>query len=969
MARGARTLKKDIDGNRRRSRKRVQRGGAPPTTISSVTECTRGTTGCSSTGATYNETTSFTIKVSGGVISGVGPATSWSAVLNGTTITSTVSSNAYIVASWQNPLYTITFRNLLPNTSYTVTQLTAFNGTESTSYSCNITTVTMPTKPSATATINSDGSILIRITTPDTNPLFSYFVSELSQANFHSIPWITTLSPVPVAATDGGGGYTTTIPSTSFLPGSIRNLYIAAYNTTPSLMRQSTSVFLDGSAKVVLAIPPTKPVITQGTCGWNNTTVTWPWTGPGTTYTWAVAETSEVPTFTAGSSTTVPNTLVFNSGLTPGSSPVITVTATATVITDFVVNRLTTVSDPFTAITLPALVHVTVTDVTSSSITISWTGVEGLRYIPRYWVFLGSSVITGQLGPEVTVETITGVGTLSYTFTLRYGSQFYVAVNAINACGDSGNSRHNMTIAANVPRSIIEPPPNVIRLLPIAPSITFQIITQTESSCSVRFYPTSRDVFWPEPVASYTFNGGASIPYPMISPLPATTLALIPGENNTFVGSLTNVGGTRTITRSFPTPPLTPTALSVVANSVSGTGFSVSWAAVNGSATTYEFFMGGGAVTPSSIGRNSATFTGLTANSTYSVTLSATANGTTSALSTALSVVTGPEAPVISGFSSLTETGFTVNWTGATGATSYSYVVNGVSATPVSSTTRSATFGGYSAGEYSVSVIAVNSAGRTPSVESSLRLVTAAQLQASSSVQQTASSAEEQVASSAQQQAASSAQQQSASSAQQQSASSAQQQVASSARQQQASSSAVAQAVSAAQQSSAVAQADSSAQQQAASSSLPERESSARQQAASSAQQQIALGNVETTKDGMKRSLQDLQKDIVINIDAVYRPGSSTVSGNTLATLQSKLLTLEQSKSSLLRSAIPIFQLSPTYQDSGLQTVLQNTAAVPQGQKRVFDTLRNAYIYLDANSQIIAAPPIPYFAASIPRPR
>jgi len=945
--------------------------------------------------------------------------------------------------------------------------------------------------------------------------------------------------------------------------------------------------------------PPEKPVLSQSTCSFTNTSVTWPWKAGGVTYTWSVSGTTAVPTFTAGTSI-LPNRLAWISGLTQGSIPVITVTATA--------NGQSVASDPFTASTTPAMVPVTVTGITSSSITMSWTGIAGVSYTPI--AGLHTSVNLAATG-----GTITGVGTLTHTVTgLTPDSYNYVAVNAQNVCGVSGTSPSNFTLAANVPRpTVANPYANTLRLPPNPPVVTISSVTQTQTSCSLRFVVSVGMSGWPASVASYTFNGGASIPYTTGTFI---TLALIPGENNTFVASGTNAGGTTTATRSFPTAPLTPTALSVVANSVSGTGFTLSWAAENGSATTYNFFIGGSAVTPSSRGTNSATFTGLTANSSYSVTFSATANGTTSGLSTALSVSTGPAAPVISGFSSITDSGFTVNWTGAAGATSYSYLVNRVSATPVSSTTRSARFTGYSAGEHSVSVIAVNSAGRTPSAESSLRVVSTAEIQASSSVQQTASSAEEQVASSAQQQAASSAQQQAASSAQQQAASSAQQQSASSA-QQQAASSALEQRASSAQQqadssaqqqaaSSAQQQADSSAQQQAASSSLPERESSARQQAASSAlqqsassalhqrsssalqqlassaqqqnassaeqqsassaveqrassalqqtassaqqqnassaqqqsassaveqrassaqqqtassaqqqsassaqqqaasaslsqrqssaqeqttssaqqqtassaqqqsassaqqqaasaslsqrqssaqqqttssaqqqtassaqqqsassaqqqaasaslsqressaqqqttssaqqqtassaqqqsassaqqqaasaslsqrqssaqeqqtassaQQQLTLRTALTTKDEIKITLEQLQAEIIANIDAVYRPGSSRASGSTLTTLQSKLLTLEQMKRSLLTSATSIFQVSPTYQDSRLQMILQNTVAVPQGQKRVFDTLRNTYIYLDANSQIVAAPPIPYFASTV----
>ncbi len=211
--------------------------------------------------------------------------------------------------------------------------------------------------------------------------------------------------------------------------------------------------------------------------------------------------------------------------------------------------------------------------------------------------------------------------------------------------------------------------------------------------------------------------------------------------------------------------------------------------------------------------------------------------------------------------------------------------------------------------------------------------------QQSSAVAQEASKAE---ASSAVAQADSSAQEQKVSSAKQQFASSAMQQADSSAQKQSAS--------------SAVAQKDSSAQEQAASASFQQRASSAEQQTASSAQQQVALGQAVDIKDGIKATLVEVQNDLAANLQELYSSEPSTASGSVLSTLESKLQTLYETKRSLITSATAVFQLSPGYQDPSLQTVIQEAAPLPQGLKKVYDTLRNKYVYLDANSRIVANP-------------
>ena len=151
--------------------------------------------------------------------------------------------------------------------------------------------------------------------------------------------------------------------------------------------------------------------------------------------------------------------------------------------------------------------------------------------------------------------------------------------------------------------------------------------------------------------------------------------------------------------------------------SITSSGFTVNWTGGTG-ATSYTYTINGSAATPSSSTSQSATFTGLAANTGYSVIVTAVNNGG-STPSSSLSITTLIAAPTqptdISG-SNITSSGFTVNWAGGTGATSYTYTLNGSAATPSSSTATSATFTSLAANTaYSVIVTAVNAAGSTSS--------------------------------------------------------------------------------------------------------------------------------------------------------------------------------------------------------------------------------------------------------------
>ena len=708
-------------------------------------------------------------------------------------------------------------------------------------------------------------------------------------------------------------------------------------------------------------------------------------------------------------------------------------------------------------------------NITKTGFTLQWTPVPGSNPIISYALKGASTATVSWTSPTAEISGLTA-GT-TYSITINFTTTYYYGGGITNGIGNSNTRTSPDSAALSV--STLPAPPTAI-------TITTGTITTT--GCTVTMTGYTSQTGWPVTL-SYTLNGGSSIAVTTAATVTIPLSTLTPGETNTFIASATNAGGTTTATRVLGTPPVQPTDISVSA--VSGSTFRLNWTSTNGSSTNYLFTIGGNSVTPSSVGTNFATFSGLNANTAYSFTISASANGTTTPAST-VSVTTGPASPVITGFSNINGNGFTVSWTGGVGATSYSYTVNGVNATPISTSGNSARFSGYSMGaSLPVIINAINVAGTTSSVSSTVTLLTLQQVQASSAVAETisgaqASSAVEQQASSALAEVISGAQASSAvaeaisgaqassataqeassalaeaisgaqaSSATAQEASSALAEAisgarASSATVQQASSavaeaisgaqassataqqasSAVAEAISGAQASSAIAQQASSALAEAisgaqassaiaqqASSALAEAISGARQssataqqassavaeaisgarqssataqqassavaeaisgaqessataqqassaleQTASSAQYNAALEDSIREKDNIKNEFLQLQREITAMAEGFYNFRTSGPSGSTANTLKNKLKLLETKRRILIDSAAAIFKLNPLYQDETLQTPVGNDVQKKAGVRKIFDILRNTYIFLDENKNIVPPP-------------
>jgi len=290
--------------------------------------------------------------------------------------------------------------------------------------------------------------------------------------------------------------------------------------------------------------------------------------------------------------------------------------------------------------------------------------------------------------------------TTSATFTsLASNTSYNVAIIAINAGGSTLSNTLSVT---------------TLRTAPTAPVISSSAITSSGFTVS-----WSADAN----VASYTYRIGSGSEVPVSG----TSVNLTGLSANTsyqvVLTAINNGGSTASNTLATTTLRTAPIAPVISSSAITSSGFTVSWSA-DANVTSYTYRIGSGSEIP--VTGTSVNLTGLSANTSYQVVLTATNNGGTTASNT-LSVTTlrtKPTAPSISS-SAITLTSFVVNWQSDANVTSYIYTLNGVSATPSSSNSTSATFTSLSSSTtYDVVVTARNNGGDTNSNTLPVRTLT-----------------------------------------------------------------------------------------------------------------------------------------------------------------------------------------------------------------------------------------------------
>jgi hypothetical protein len=224
---------------------------------------------------------------------------------------------------------------------------------------------------------------------------------------------------------------------------------------------------------------------------------------------------------------------------------------------------------------------------------------------------------------------------------------------------------------------------------------------------------------------SYTFtlNGEDSTPESSsVSGKTATWTGLTVDTAYTVNITATNIeASTSSGSFSASTGPGAPTDISQ--SDTSSTGFMLSWTPGTG-VTSYSFTIDGVPVTPT-INGDTATFTGLSPDVTYSIVIISVKGGLSSP-SAAFDATTGPPEPPTTPFIGISAVGYTtmsIVWSGGVGATSYSLVSNGVTYIPSVLGTNAASFVGLPGGTSQMYVFnAINDVGPTPSAPFSLQL-------------------------------------------------------------------------------------------------------------------------------------------------------------------------------------------------------------------------------------------------------
>ena len=272
----------------------------------------------------------------------------------------------------------------------------------------------------------------------------------------------------------------------------------------------------------------------------------------------------------------------------------------------------------------------------------------------------------------------------------------------------------------------------IISEVKAAVAVRIPVLTPTGLSSS-SITTTGFTVSWSGAVGAtsytYTFGGVPATPSSSdVSGKTATFSGLTAGTAYAVIVTAVNSGGS-TSSSSFivTTRPSAPTGLS--SDNITTTGFRVSWTGGDG-ATSYTYILTSSSATPSnndSVSTKTATFTNLYPGINYVVYVTAVNSGGSSTSQYFIITTASTPTPTNLSSSHLTPTGFTVSWSGGSGATSYIYTLNSSNVTLLNpdangvyndegALNKYAMFGDLTPETvYNVIVTAVNSSGSIPS--------------------------------------------------------------------------------------------------------------------------------------------------------------------------------------------------------------------------------------------------------------
>ncbi|MCY3833958.1 MAG: fibronectin type III domain-containing protein, partial [Chloroflexi bacterium] len=320
--------------------------------------------------------------------------------------------------------------------------------------------------------------------------------------------------------------------------------------------------------------------------------------------------------------------------------------------------------------------------ITHNSITLSWTKSAGAT---------AYKVRTGTTGALTTLGDVA-----TYTFSsLSADTAYTLQVLASNSNGDSSPAQTSAsTFALAAPTSLQ------------TSAITHNSITLTwTKSAGATSYEVNGGALsgWTDvgDVATYTFSG-----------LTANTQYTLQARAKKTGGESAPASASATTLTTPPAAPAAPTGLQTSA--ITHNSITLAWTKSNG-ATGYKVQANSGAVT--TLGDVATyTFSGLTANTAYTLKVIASNRGGDSAAASASATTlttppAAPAAPTGLQTSGVTKTAITLSWTKSTGATAYKVQANSGAVTTLGDV-ATYTFSGLTANTaYTLKVIASNRGG------------------------------------------------------------------------------------------------------------------------------------------------------------------------------------------------------------------------------------------------------------------
>ena len=655
---------------------------------------------------------------------------------------SSITSTGFVI-SW--PLdtnvstYTYTLDGVIVNPTSTPTSITFTNKTPNTPYIVVVT---------ANNNSNMPASNTIYVTTLRTVP--ANFTIDLSSVTTSSlvVTWPLDTNVTSYTYTLNGdpstpSSFTSTSATFSSLsPNRTYNVVVIANNN--SLVPTASNIL----PITTIRLPPAAFTIIQSSVTSTGFVVAWPLDTNVTSYSYMLDASSATPsastatsaTFTNLSSNTPYSVIVTanNNSNMPRASNTLSITTLRPVPSAFTIDLSSVTSSSF-VITWPLDTNVTSYTYTlngsstspssSTSTSATFSALANTSYNVIVIANNNSSVpvssntlsvTTLQTAPAAFTITLSSITSTSiaivwpldanvnnYTYTLNDISGTPSSSTNSSATFTSliPNTLYRVVVIANN-SSGVPTASNTLSLTTIRSAPDPFIISQT-SVTSGNFV-----VSWPDDpnVTSYTFSlNGASVT-PSSTRTSATFRNLASDTSYDVIVTANN-------NSNMPTPSNTLTVITLLvtpvisSSSITSTGFIVSWP-LDTNANRYTYTINSNQAIPSAETASSATFTGLTPNQPYSVTVTARDdnNNNTSLVSNTLSIRTSIDRPTALVVSDISSTTFILNWTGSVGATTYTFVLGGIPTTPTytpGSTT--ATFTGLTpATYYGVQVIATD---------------------------------------------------------------------------------------------------------------------------------------------------------------------------------------------------------------------------------------------------------------------